>query len=95
MRDEPHGKKCCSWKGGKITNTEEDEADRFAADRLIEPADWAKFLPYSCTEEVIKEFAAKVGVAPGIVLGRLQKKGRVAWSRLSDLKVRYTWKGAE
>ena len=87
-----HGKKMLFLEGDKITNAEENEADRFAADRLIPATEWSAFLPYSCTEEVIREFAAKVGIAPGIVLGRLQKEGRVAWSRLGHLKVRYTWK---
>lgn len=90
-----HGKKMLFLEEEKITNAEEAEADRFAADRLIAPSAWAEFLPYSYTEEVIREFAENVGIAPGIVLGRLQKEARVAWSRFGHLKVRYTWKESE
>jgi HTH-type transcriptional regulator / antitoxin HigA len=86
-----HGKKMLFLEEEQVTNVEEAEADRFAADRLISPAEWAEFLPYSCTEDVIRDFAWKAGIAPGIVLGRLQKEGRVAWSRMNHLKVRYMW----
>jgi HTH-type transcriptional regulator/antitoxin HigA len=88
-----HGKKMLFLEEDKITNAEEQEADRFAADRLISPSDWADFEPFEFTEPVINAFASKAGIAPGIVLGRLQKEERVPWkSRLNHLKVRYTWK---
>lgn len=86
-----HGKKMMFLETDEITSTEETEADRFAADRLIAPADWADFLPYSYTEKVIRDFSKTIGIAPGIVLGRLQKEGRVPWSHLAFLKVRYKW----
>jgi hypothetical protein len=35
--------------------------------------------------------ATRVGVAPGIVVGRMQKEGLIDWSHLNDLKVRYEW----
>jgi hypothetical protein len=77
---------------GNITNVEEEEANRFAADRLIAPTDWSTFSPFAITEAVIRQFANDVGIAPGIVLGRLQNEKRVPWSRFNNLKVRYTWK---
>jgi len=87
-----HGKKMLFLEDGKITNVEEEEANRFAADRLIAPADWSDFNPFAISEVVIRRFASNVGIAPGIVLGRLQNEKRVPWSRLHNLKVRYTWK---
>jgi HTH-type transcriptional regulator / antitoxin HigA len=90
-----HGKKMLFLEEDKITTVEEEEANRFAADRLISPADWANFDPFAITEAVIRQFAGQVGIAPGIVLGRLQKEERVPWSRLHNLKVRYVWKDSE
>jgi Zn-dependent peptidase ImmA (M78 family) len=87
-----HGKKMLFLEDGKITSTEENEADKFAADQLISPAEWAGFQPYEMTEAVIRQFAESIGIAPGIVVGRLQKEERIPWNRLQHLKVRYVWK---
>ena len=90
-----HGKKMLFLEDGNITNVEEEEANRFAADRLIAPADWAEFNPFAFTEAVIRQFATDVGIAPGIVLGRLQIEKRVPWNRFNNLKVRYVWRDSE
>jgi HTH-type transcriptional regulator/antitoxin HigA len=87
-----HGKKILFLEGKGMSGTEEDEANRFAADRLIQPGAWASFQPASITEQSIREFARTIGVDPGIVLGRLQKDLRVPWSRFNNLKARYEWK---
>ena len=70
----------------------EAEADRFARDFLIPPEEWNDF----CDDDYfapdnIREFAQSVGIAPGIVVGRLQKERRVPYNRLTELKQRYTW----
>ena len=49
----------------------EDEANRFARDILI-PPDRATELPTLLTDADVKRFAADIGIAPGIVVGRLQ-----------------------
>jgi Zn-dependent peptidase ImmA (M78 family) len=91
-----HGKKMMFLEEkGMISNAEEEEADKFAADKLIPPRDWATFVDGAYTEELIKMFAARAGVHPGIVLGRLQNEKCVAWSRLNHLKVRYSWDETE
>jgi HTH-type transcriptional regulator / antitoxin HigA len=86
-----HGKKMLFLEDGKIANAEETEANKFAADRLIPAALWSGFNPESVTAATIRTFAKEVGIAPSIVLGRLQKEGRVPWNRLNGLKVRYLW----
>jgi HTH-type transcriptional regulator / antitoxin HigA len=86
-----HGKKILFLEGTGMTGTEEDEANRFAAERLIPSAVWATFQPASITEQSIVDFARLVGVHPGIVLGRLQKEERVPWNRHNRLKARYGW----
>ena len=52
---------------------QEDEANRFAADTLIPPEYLAGFIHEAeFTNESIKKFSERIGVGPGIVVGRLQ-----------------------
>jgi HTH-type transcriptional regulator/antitoxin HigA len=88
-----HGKKMLFLEGGKIASPEEEEADKFASDKLIPPSDWAQFCRDMPSEHHIVEFAKRIGIHPGIIVGRLQNEGRLAWSsRLNGFKVRYVWK---
>ena len=70
----------------------EAEADEFARDFLIDPEQWRDFsgLGYFGAGDV-NEFAHEVGVAPFIVLGRLQKEGLVPYNRFAGMKRRYKW----
>ncbi len=67
-------------------------ANRFAMDLLI-PAD--KFESYlaknNFTHDSIKRFASSLGIAPGIVVGRLQYERKVDWKQFRDLKRSITW----
>ena len=73
----------------------ESEADQFARDFLIDPDDWQDFCDEdSFTPPTVSDFAQSVGIAPFIVVGRLQKEKRVAYNRLTELKQRYEWKVA-
>jgi len=90
-----HGKKMVFLEDGKpLSNKEEDEADKFAADRLIPLQEWAPFRSAGHTEAVIKAFAKRLGIHTGIVLGRLQNEKLVPWNCLNHLKVRYSWDGS-
>ena len=40
----------------------------------------------------VRQFAQEQGIAPGIVVGRLQHERLVSWSRLNGLKVRLRWR---
>lgn len=76
--------------GGK--EVEETEADRFAADHLIRPADWRRLRSLDTYgRDKVTQFAKEVDIHPGIVVGRLQHEGLVAHSVFNDLKVRYQW----
>ena len=71
---------------------EEKEADVFARDMLIPSSDFKEFLAHNTlSERKIREFAERVGVSPGIVLGRLQFEQRIGWEQFNHLKVRYRW----
>ncbi len=67
----------------------EDEADRFAVDILIPKKH--NLSPLGTKQQVI-DFAKQINIAPGIVVGSMQHQEIIHWSRLNDLKVKYTWK---
>jgi hypothetical protein len=66
----------------------EEEADTFAAHILIPPADARRIEMLPRNADAIAAFAREIGVAPGIVLGRMQKMGMIGWGRCGELKVR-------
>jgi HTH-type transcriptional regulator / antitoxin HigA len=71
-------------------NTTEAEADRFAASFLIEPSEMTSFIArvhplYSRTK--IAGFAKRIGVHPGIVVGQLQRQGRIPYSHSRNMLV--------
>lgn len=73
--------------------SEEDEitADNFAKEILIPQEEFNRFVAgveyYS--RESIKNFAALIGISPGIVVGRLQKEGCIKYNQFNDLKTKY------
>ena len=76
--------------------TLEEEADQFAADTLILPGAYKAFLKASrFFAEDIDRFARKVGISPGIVVGRLQKEGHIRPSWHNSLRIRFEWKSSE
>lgn len=69
------------------TNDAEDEADRFARDSLIAPEVYATFVESNdFSAQSVRDFAKEQGIAPGIVVGRLQRDGHLDKSHLNDLK---------
>jgi HTH-type transcriptional regulator/antitoxin HigA len=66
-----HSKKETFVDDGSDNDMLEDEANRFAADFLI-PPDRAKRLPIFTTDAEVEDFAEDIGIAPGIVVGRMQ-----------------------
>lgn len=69
---------------------QEDEADTFARDILISPEQYEVFIRANCfSKDCIITFAYRIGIAPGIVLGRLQKENYIPYNRYNELKVKY------
>ncbi len=89
-----HGKKEIFIESGKSHNEKETEANDFASEKLIPGKELRNFLRINktITLSTIKNFAAKIGVAPGIVVGRLQYDGVLSKNIGNKLKVFYTWK---
>jgi Zn-dependent peptidase ImmA (M78 family) len=81
-------------EGKGMENEKEKEADIFACNFLIPPEQLSHFLAsvvYKPTIAQIKRFATSIGIAPGIVVGRLQHDRILPMSWGNDLKVRYKW----
>jgi len=76
-------------------NSKEDEADRFASDSLIPPRRYRQFIQTGrYSKAAIQRFASEIGIAPGIVVGRLQHDGKLHHSYCNDLKKRFEWEKA-
>ncbi len=97
-----HGKKMLFIEGmdagpaarGGLNGDQEREADAFAARSLISDDDTRRLSELArsnASKTEIIGFAREIGIAPGIVVGRMQKEGWLRWSHLNDLKTRYEW----
>jgi len=83
-----HGKKDVFIdEDGMNGNVEEDQANTFAANTLIPRRDYDAFIKGGrLYKPDIMSFAKSMGIAPGIVVGRLQHEGRIPYSWHNDLK---------
>ncbi len=91
-----HGKKMLYLElaGEPLDDVAETEADLWASSFLIPKTYEKQLKALACNSEVISTFAKNLGIAPGIVLGRLQKEGIVPWgTNINQLKIRYAWQG--
>lgn len=88
-----HSKRCIFIEGEDNDQDDlEKEANAWASNRLIAQWDWERFAatsPHSAS--AVKEFADQQGIAPGIIVGRLQHAGFLPYSQLNHLRVRYKW----
>lgn len=75
-------------KGSGIDDDLEAEADSFAG-RVLIPSRLASHLSGLTTEAAVEEFAEAIGVAPGIVVGRMQHDKLIPHSQWAHLIVRY------
>lgn len=76
-----------------LENTEkENKADSFAKSVLINESDYIEFIKkeeFSISK--IEEFAKKEGIPKFIVIGRLQKDGKIPYAKYAEFKIRYKW----
>jgi HTH-type transcriptional regulator / antitoxin HigA len=77
----------------KDREKDEDEANKFASNILINPIQWNQFIKQGSyrTKAGIREFAKKIGIAPGIVVGRLQHEKLLRYDHCNDLKRYLEW----
>lgn len=74
---------------------EEEEANNFARDFLLSSGAYRAFIgSYKGNQlnmQTVRIFAKEQGVAPGIVVGRLQFEKLLPYNHLNALKVKYQW----
>ena len=91
-----HGRRAVfiEWSDGEHQDDHEREADQFAADALIPRKAYQAFLESKpiLSAATVAAFADQQGVAPGIVVGRLQHERKLPYSVLNSVRVRYRWK---
>ena len=79
-------------KGEATEQNEEEQADAWAEDFLVPCSDWNTFAgTFLGSAGEVRHFAAKQGIAPGIIVGRLQREGILDWNRLNSLKRKLVW----
>ncbi len=72
------------------SDADESAADVFAKDALIPPKAFASFTAKEdFSKSAIVQFANKIEIDSGIVVGRLQKEGYIEYSWYNDLKTKY------
>jgi addiction module HigA family antidote len=78
---------------GMENTAEESEANKFAALRLIPVKELHRFLNNgkAISATTVTTFADSIGIAPGIVVGRLQHDGKLSYKNLNHLKVTLKW----
>jgi HTH-type transcriptional regulator / antitoxin HigA len=76
----------------KTLDPREVAANTFASETLIPPNEFAKFVNgNSFTRSSIENFAASIGIATGIVVGRLQFEKKLDWKSFRSLKKTFVW----
>lgn len=87
-----HGKKDVFIEGNGLDSEKEHEANRFAADFLLPPAKLRGLLLAGRPKLAqVEDFAASIGIAPGIVVGRLQREKIYDHKIGNGLKRRLCW----
>lgn len=88
-----HGKReiFVEERKGSIDRNEE-EANKFAADLLIPPHLYNKFIEKDdFSKAAILSFARQLTIAPSIVVGRLQRENKIGFNERHDLIVWLQW----
>lgn len=76
----------------EVKAEDEEEANRFASDTLIPSSSYKVFLKQgSFNAHSVEKFAKRLGIAPGIVVGRLQHDKIIPFSHLNNLKNYFKW----
>lgn len=72
------------------SDADEKAADQWSSDTLITSGDFERFRrEKDYSERSVLRFAKAQGIAPGIVVGRMQLEGMIKYSMLNNLKEKY------
>ena len=73
-------------------DAKEEQADQFARDFLIPPSDYERIIwSHKNNSAVISRFARSLGIAPGIVVGRLQHDNYLPKNYCNELRRPLEW----
>lgn len=87
-----HGKREIFVEEKGLVDRDEEEANKFAADFLIPPHLYDKFLEGDdFGKTAILAFAKQLKIAPNIIVGRLQREKKIEFHERNDLIVRLQW----
>lgn len=88
-----HGKRnVFVHEGSGESSRIENEANEWASNFLVPRHHWDEFVGSSLfTRSDVRRFAEEQGIAPGIVVGRLQHEKHLPWSHLNDMKASLSW----
>jgi len=87
-----HGRKDIFIEGNDLDGEKEEEANVFASDNLIPPTELKVFLAkWNRSLAEVEIFADRIGIAPGIIVGRLQHDGLLQNNHGNKLKIFYNW----
>jgi plasmid maintenance system antidote protein VapI len=78
-------------ESGAPATAQENEANDFAVRTLIPAEEEAAMLRLPAKSEAVIRFATRIGIAPGIVVGQLQHRGRLPQNYLNGLKRHFEW----
>lgn len=71
---------------------EEEQADKFASDKLIPINEYSEFIGgEEITENRIVSFAERIGISQGIVVGRLQHNGIIDFNKYYRMRRKFEW----
>ncbi len=83
------------WDGEAVLPSEQEkEADCWAREFLI-PSKYEAELSQLKSKKAVIEFAEKIGIHPGIIVGRLQYDGLIKLNWMNGLKASFQFKGVE
>ncbi|MDO8636219.1 MAG: ImmA/IrrE family metallo-endopeptidase [Dehalococcoidia bacterium] len=72
------------------TDAEEVRVNEFASNILIPRQTYANFMEKRIfTHTSVRNFSQQLGIAPGIIVGRLQHEGVISWGLLNSLKRKF------
>lgn len=86
-----HPRRSIFIEGARGDGPEEKEADLFAAEHLIPAKAYEHFVGTGNVLTRVAGFAKEMGVSPGIVVGRLQHDGHLAYNQGNHWKRRLAW----
>lgn len=79
----------------ETTNFEEEEceseANEFASHVIVPMMHQEELLGLASSKSLIIDFAKKIGIAPGLIVGQLQHARIIGYNQMQHLKRRYRW----